>query len=103
MLTHNGVYKWFYFEPSLIEFLTDEEKGLVEIENLNDGFVKLYYPKDAYADFRCHIREVIKAKKGPATNSKNTHLLKELKAAIAIIDFDEIENIKQRMKDEKLT
>jgi hypothetical protein len=42
-------YAWFYLDKEYLSFLTDEEKSLIEIEQINDPvFVRIWFPKSKY-------------------------------------------------------
>lgn len=93
LLTHNGHYKWFYFDTPLLEHLTAEEKLQVHIETIDPLFCRIFYPKENYKP-----REWIKATVS-VIDERKVALQKALKKALSEFDFDEIEKIKQRMKD----
>jgi len=46
--TSYGKCKWFYFDRELLQFLTADERMIVHIEELNDGFIRMWYPAEAY-------------------------------------------------------
>lgn len=100
MLTHNGTYKWFYMEDEFIACLTESEKDEVYIDYKKDGISRIFYPAKAWEGYKCEVSHTKMPLKIPIPMDKYK---KELKAAISIMDFDEIENIKQRIRDEQTT
>jgi hypothetical protein len=75
METCNKTSKNFYFQTSLLQFLTEDELKLVYVESLagsatGDSIVKIWYPADEWNKFQERLKEYLVPKVKKVKESK---------------------------------
>lgn len=90
-LTQNQRYSWFCLSTSAWNAITPDERLLVKYDDIDESFIRIWYPASKYQARNKRIVGI----------SEEDKLKKALMAALKIMDFDEIENIKQKMKEVK--
>lgn len=90
-LTQNQRYSWFCLSTSAWNTITSDERLLVKYDDIDESFIRIWYPASKYQARNKRIVGV----------TKEVEYKRQLMAALKIMDFDEIENIKQKMKEIK--
>lgn len=84
LLTHNGKYSWFEFNPDFLPFLTEEELQSVHVDYVVGKTCRIWYPKEKYEQdciARKNLSDVVITSKQKRT-TKEVDIDKLLKQAM---------------------